>query len=369
MYQVPASHPESVSEERLRKTLALCSSAAFVRISHTGNLSPSLRPHLASSDDALLWSGLIASQSYVAVELEVKEDSQAPPLVQSDEVRGGAGVIKAQSLCPFKAFAEYRLSARVEDDACLGFDALERGECAHRALEFVWREVVTQQRLKALTPFELRELVERNVAQAVQDDSANGPIRSLTSMAERDRLVNVLLQWLNIDRERKHAFVVERLEEKREVEFSGLKLNLRMDRVDRLANGNLVLIDYKSGAQTVNKLLGDRPEEPQLLVYAAALNESPAESIDGLYFGELRNRKARPVGHGVAKHFPKQGGTKDHPADWDEFLETSRDTVLRLADEFKRGDAAVAPLPCACDYCKIKPICRVSTAALEDGGE
>jgi hypothetical protein len=38
--------------------------------------------------------------------------------------------------------------------------------------------------------------------------------------------------------------------------------------------------------------------------------------------------------------------------------------VHKLAKEFKDGDAAVNPQNGACEYCKIKPICRIRS-----GGE
>jgi len=349
-HQVPASDPYSLLEERERKTRSLFACASSLTVTYTGNLTPSFRPYVN-----LITAEPAQNQAFASAELESHDDGQAPLLPPSDGVHGGAGIIKSQSLCPFKAFAEYRLNARGDDEASIGYDALERGECAHRALEFIWRELGTQQALKALSAEDLRALAEKHIEKAVREDSASGPIRALTSLAERDRLVNVVLQWLSVEKERATPFSVERLEEKRKVELAGLKLDLRMDRVDRLSNGSLVLIDYKSGKQTTKRLEGDRPQEPQLLVYAAALDEP----VDGLYFGELRNRNARPVGHGERKHFPKQRGTQEHGNDWDEFLASSKDTVLRLATEFQQGAAAVAPISGACAYCRIKPICRV----------
>jgi probable DNA repair protein len=352
-HQVPASTPQSLAEERERKTRALLASAPLVQVTYTGNLAPSIRPYVN-----LITPERMTSQPLESAELESQDDWQAPALPQSEAVQGGAGIIKSQSLCPFKAFAEYRLNARGDDEASIGYDALERGECAHKALELIWLELGTQQALKALSTEDLKLLVQKHIENAVRTDDS-GPIRALTSLAERDRLVNVVLQWLGVEKERAAPFAVERLEEKREVELAGLKLNLRMDRVDRLSNGSLVLIDYKSGAQTTKKLEGGRPQEPQLLVYAAVMDEP----IDGLYFGELRNRKARPVGHGARKHFPKQRGSQEHTNDWDEFLASSKETVFRLANEFQQGAAAVAPISGACAYCRVRPICRVGASS------
>jgi RecB family exonuclease len=351
-------------EERERKTRSLFACGNSVQVTYTGNLAPSIRPYVS-----LATPELTPVQPAELAELESQDDWQAPMLRQPETVRGGASIIKSQSLCPFKAFAEYRLNARGDDEASIGYDALERGNCAHKALQLIWQELGTQQALKALSPEELKLLVKKHIEQAVKEDTASGPIRALTSLAERDRLANVVLQWLGIDKDRSTPFSVELLEDEREVELAGLKLKLRMDRVDRLSNGSLVLIDYKSGLQSVKKLEGDRPQEPQLLVYAAAMGETMGESVDGLYFGELKNRKVRPVGHGARKHFPKQRGTQEHANDWDQFLESSKDTVLRLATEFQQGVAAVDPINGACGYCRIKPICRVGASSEGEGEE
>jgi probable DNA repair protein len=365
-HQIPASRPESLVEERERKTHALLASATQVTVTYSGNLTPLLRHavQITPVDEEHEWAGATVAQSFGGAELDVQMDERAPALQQSNTVHGGAGIIKSQSLCAFRAFAEYRLNARGEDEASIGFDALERGECAHKALEDIWRELGNQQALKALRMEDLRLLVEKHVEQAVKDDAASGPIRALTSQAERERLVSVILQWLSIERDRARPFTVEMLEDNREVDLAGLKLKLRMDRVDRLPDGSLILIDYKSGVQSYKKLLSDRPKEPQLLVYAAVMDEP----VHGLYFGELRNRRARPVGQGAEKHFPKQLGTKQ-PADWDAFLQTSKETVQRLAVEFQQGHAEVAPSHGACAYCKVKPICRIGALSAGEDEE
>lgn len=358
LHHVPGSDPASVAEERSRKSALLFASAPNVRVSFTGTLAPLLRQHVrTASGPEPMWTGLVASQSYVTVAFETQIDGQAPPLPESDKVSGGSGIIKAQSLCPFKAFAEYRLKARGEDDACFGFDALERGKFAHKALEFIWGELQNQSKLKALASDDLAELVETSIEKAVHDDGS-GPIRTLTSEAERERLTQVISRWLNVEKERPEPFIVEQVEHVLKVELAGLKLELRADRIDRLRNGSLVLIDYKTGAQTQNKLTSDRPEEPQLLVYAAAVDQP----IDGLYFGELGNEKVRAVGHGRKKHFDSRA-VKDHPNDWHKFIEASKDTVYRLATEFLQGKAYVDPTKKACEYCRIKPICRIASVA------
>jgi hypothetical protein len=52
----------------------------------------------------------------------------------------------------------------------------------------------------------------------------------------------------------------------------GVDLDLRVDRIDRLADGTLLIIDYKTGAvKTLLSKDGD-PKELQLVVYASAID-------------------------------------------------------------------------------------------------
>jgi RecB family exonuclease len=153
---------------------------------------------------------------------------------------------------------------------------------------------------------------------------------------------------------------VETVEEERSFEVPGLRLRLRVDRIDRLQNGNLLLIDYKSGSMSRNKLKCPRPPEPQLLVYASAV-EGP---VDGVFFAELQSRDPRVIGLSREKHFESKS-VDVKGAEWDSYVSEAESEIVRLANEFVQGYAAVHPISGACEYCAAKSICRVN----EIGGQ
>jgi ATP-dependent helicase/nuclease subunit B len=362
---VPGSTTASAQELRERLTAALFRVAPEIVATYSGRLAPIVERRVRRDFvETEVWTGQLPRQAYVTTSLERLEDSQAPVLPPSETVRGGASLLKAQSLCPFKAFAEYRLAAQAPEEACFGFDARERGGFLHRAVENVWARLGSQSELRATAPEDLRLLVQSAIADAVGDsvnDAINqgetGVLLRLVTRAEQERLERILLDWLQVERSRKQAFTVETVEQETHFEAPGLRLRLRVDRIDRLENGNVLLIDYKSGQQSRNKLKGARPKEPQLLVYAA----SSADQVDGIFFAEMKPNAVRAVGLSREKQFEsKSVDIKKH--EWNSFLEESRAEVYRLADQFVNGYAVVNPLADVCGYCASKPLCRVNEA-------
>ena len=342
-----------VRQQRRALTRALFESAPAVTASYSGSLAIIAKECLSNDlSEIAIWNGKIARQSFVRTSLEQLADSQAPRFVSTGDERGGTGIIKAQSLCPFRAFVEYRLQARTPEDASFGFDARDRGGFLHKALQNIWQKLESSDRLRSMPADMLRSQVREAIEDAVKT-TETGPLHKLSAVAERDRLEELILDWLDHEKKRKQSFTVQTVEEDRTFEIPGLALKLRVDRIDKLRNGGLVLIDYKSGEQTKTKLTKQRPAEPQLLVYAASLTEP----VDGI-FGQMKVPDVKAVGFSREKIFDSsKAATKK---DWEEYIGQRREIVNRLATEFVEGNAAVNPIKGACDFCAANPICRIN---------
>ncbi len=117
-----------------------------------------------------------------------------------------------------------------------------------------------------------------------------------------------------------------------------------------------MLIDYKSGDISERSLQGNRPSEPQLLVYAAAMDEE----VDGIFLAQVRPREAKTAGSALHPHFPPVRNSK---LDWAVLRDESRVYLGELADEFMAGHAAVDPLRGACTYCNLPALCRIQEGA------
>jgi len=165
-------------------------------------------------------------------------------------------------------------------------------------------------------------------------------------------------------------FAVQQREQDVSLVLGRLQLRLRVDRIDRLADGSRVIIDYKSGRSRVQDWLGERPAKPQLLLYSIA---EPGEAA-ALAFAQIRPRECKFVGLGRIEAAPGIGTdiarvAGEGTGDWETLNDWWRDCLERLATGFVDGDARVDPLnPASCTWCGLQPLCRIGSS-VQEGGE
>ena len=101
---------------------------------------------------------------------------------------------------------------------------------------------------------------------------------------EGERLVLLITEWLRFEQGRQ-PFTVLEAEKKTGVSIAGLPLHLRLDRVDRLNDGSLLVIDYKTGDAKAKSWELPRPDDVQLPLYAGFALDG---EVGGLVFAKLR---------------------------------------------------------------------------------
>jgi probable DNA repair protein len=292
---------------------------------------------------------------FAARRVERVKDGKAPALATKTP-RGGTRILVDQAACPFRAFARHRLGAEALEEPVEGLDARDRGSLLHALMKELWTELKGSEGLKG----DVAPAIEKAAAAAVKELGLEEPFASL----ERKRLAKLARAWLEVEGDRA-PFEVVALEEKRKLRVAGLELNGRIDRMDKLASGGHAVIDYKTGRTTPQEWLGERPDDPQVPLYA--LN---AEDVSAAAFAKLKAGEMRYMGFSRAKDaIPKVQTAKN----WDSLVAGWKQELETLGSGFAAGEARVDPKRHleTCRKCDLQPLCRVyeRVNALEEEGE
>jgi probable DNA repair protein len=280
--------------------------------------------------------------------LITSKDPKGPP-VAPGPVRGGTRVLADQAACPFRAFARHRLAAEPLEAPLAGPDASDRGKLLHGLMKHIWSELKGSAKLHATN---LVPVIERAAAAAVEEAGIEGRFADL----ERSRLARLADEWLEVEKKRR-PFEVAAVEEKRSLRIAGLELEGRIDRMDRLleGEGGHVLIDYKTGYRVTPKdWEPPRPDDPQLPLYAVAA----PEDLSAVAFAKLRPGAMRFMGFGKTKDLvPNVRAAKNWPA----LLAHWKTETEALGAAFAAGEAAVDPKRelKTCERCDLQTLCRV----------
>jgi RecB family exonuclease len=250
--------------------------------------------------------------------------------------------------CPFRAFAVHRLGAQALEDPTFGPDARDRGTLVHIALRNLGCE-----RSPSV------EQVQQAVSAALAAKSEEMGIGPQLAVLERERLTMLILRWLELEKTRPAGYRILSQEAQRFVTIGGLDLSVRMDRVDELADGRHVILDYKTGEPTTKQWESERPDDPQLLLYAIT-HDRPLAAVA---FAQIRSDGMKY--EGIARDASVLPGVKALPEEeWDDYLADRKRVLSDLAAAFRSGDARLDPKKGAtCDRCELSALCRTKEAA------
>jgi len=314
-----------------------------------------------------------ASRAGAAPGLRIERVSEpAPPAwTPAEALTGGTGVFRDQAACAFRAFAVHRLGARPLEAIAAGLSPADRGTLAHGVLAHAWQALRDKAGLEAaITGGTLDALLAESAQAAIRrvhrfrPDALEGRFAEL----EAQRLARVARQWLETVDANRPAFAVAAVEAKREIEHGGVRVQARLDRMDRLEDGARMVIDYKTGMSSVAGWLGERPDEPQLPIYALA-----EDGVAAVAFAQVRPGAMKFDGIGaqdglapgvVTLDARRNAAARDY-ASWDELVAGWERELDALGRAFAAGEAAVDPKHGGktCETCALHSLCRINERA------
>jgi ATP-dependent helicase/DNAse subunit B len=170
---------------------------------------------------------------------------------------------------------------------------------------------------------------------------------------ERERLRLLTREWLEIEKKRP-PFEVIRPEEEKVEEVGGVRFKVKIDRVDRLADGREMIIDYKTGEARVQSWDSDRPDEPQLPLYST-IHKQP---LAGVLFARVKTGSMRFLGLVDRDVVMPPCAPVDLPVKIREW----RAVLEKIGGDFRAGRAEVNPSDPnrQCRYCHLSCLCRKS---------
>ena len=371
---MPGANEQADDDASRREALRIAGCAPEVCFSYATQTpdgvqrpSPLLQavPQLVSA----AYDSVNAEQALDSVSLEELADEEPLPMLP-DAVpsHGGSGVLVSQAACPFRAFAEFRLFSSIAEDVEEGLSSQDRGSILHDVLHLFWKEVRTKNELlrrsREMDPSgrtKRDETLARCIEQALPSSASGSSWENTYFQIQRARMQTLLGRWLDLEAARPD-FQVLALEQDRFSRIGDLTLKIRIDRVDEVtfAGGKgAVLLDYKTGRCSVNGWKGERPDAPQLPLYALA---GGLDEVSGVAFAAIapgkKGMEIRGVstGPGILPDKPK------HEHNLLERLQGWKDTLVDLADGFASGDARVDPkeFPGSCKFCGQRLLCRVN---------
>ncbi|HVI07790.1 MAG TPA: ATP-dependent DNA helicase, partial [Candidatus Binatia bacterium] len=294
--------------------------AGFMReLVNNSSLKPWLRTRMAVPLQQDLIPGLAA-----VAESNTREGSRLPawlalPPIEGLASRLSASAIESYENCPlqFKFEREWKLSREVHA-------AMQYGAAIHRVLR-TYYDSLRAGRTKS--DEELLQLF-------LEDLEASGIQDRYQHELYRRQGTEQLANFLNAARSAPAPQVLQ-TEEWFEVQVGGIRLAGRIDRIDRTADGGVVIVDYKTGKARTQE---DADESLQLSIYAMAAQQKWGYKVADLAFHNL---------DGNVPVFSRR----------DEFqLERARDRVTESARNIAEGKFN-PKTGFHCNFCAFRGLC------------
>jgi len=313
-------------------------------------------PSVLLDDTALLGTAALIQAS---ADMQCVEDSHGPQLEFGTKVKGGTRLLENQARCPFKAFALHRLRIKKLEEAGIGLDPRQHGNLFHYAMQLFWQRLGTHEQLLAQSSEQLDELIKTVIEDAMKEYNIESKLQGLQSRY----LFRLINDWIAQVERKRQPFSVTKLEQELDIDIAGVGISVQVDRVDLLASGETIVIDYKTGQHNAIKAWSEpRIENPQLPLYAGTNSK-----VEGVCFAQVFPNKNKLIGTtsvddivGNLKAPMKTRSFGKKLESWEHAREHWADSLNMLATEIREGVATITPVDKACDFCELASLCRIS---------
>ena len=300
---------------------------------------------------------IVSQEPELICGLEDYCEHYAHPPKLNEKLSGGTALLASQAKCPFQAFAAHRLKIKSNPSITDGLDLAERGQILHRVMETLWSKLENKANLLRMSAEQLNRVIQHSI-QITLDSFLYDYPASLSALAQEveyqrlRQLIDACLAW----EKRRDPFQISALEHSYHINLAGLALQIRVDRLDYgLEQANQIVIDYKTSLPTTKPWLEERPEAPQLLLYALL-----DPKINTLIFIQLKAGRITLQGlSAVPCEEPGMQSLRDNES-WTMYRQHWEQQLTLLATEIQQGHCEPKPKRSSlCQQCAFPSLCRV----------
>ena len=225
-------------------------------------------------------------------------------------------------------------------------------------MEYIWLQLKDQAQLQLLNDAEQSKLIKDAIDTAFSEASKLTPINSVWKNNEYTLVENILHNWLTAELKRP-AFSVHSCEQTTTLTVANLRLKLRVDRIDKIDQNKLLIIDYKTGKCSNKQLLEENTTATQLPLYLY----KHKHDVAALAFAQISTEATKLSG--ISDNdldIPGITACADLKTNWPDLTNNWDKHLTDLAKRFADSDARIMPhTNNACKQCEFLTICEAQT--------
>ena len=209
--------------------------------------------------------------------------------IMEDGLRGGAALVRDYNTNPLKAYINWRLGIRPQTSKLELISNFDRGRIAHKALEIIWKQLVSSDNLRTKTVSQILSLITTSIDESfihVLSKYHYQP-KSIYQNTEKKILQKSIFSLLMLEA-RRPSFIVEYLEYRSSYSHKGFSINLQIDRIDRLSSNEYLLMDYKINPISNKGWTDEDLTDPQLPLYVLVLDNKSDLSVNSICYNFIR---------------------------------------------------------------------------------
>lgn len=267
---------------------------------------------------------------------------KAPEIPLGDHIPGGSYHLNLFTINPIYAFFRYRLGIETPQRVSLGVTAADRGSILHLSLANLYRQFQEQ---TDIVDFMNREdahaCIDHYVSAAMKNNPSQASAYKLIFEYEKKCLKERIWQILTLDKKRMASFGIYATEKSEELHLQGRTIKLRVDRIDALSDGYLI-IDYKNSAPSLTNLVKQHINDFQLPLYTLSF---PPEQVQAVSYLEASEQAAKFSGLGdntlnipgiLSPHKVRSSELNEH---WQDSLKHWRSNIDNCTAKIIDGEA------------------------------